>query len=418
MAPRNTVEKTSYPFPVRVANAAIGVAECLRIPMPEISVEAFMRDSSKVTGLSDFGDERFLEGMRHLMDNVDTLGFTPLSRQVLRGTFMQGLKNRLQYQDIVARNPEILDIAVDRPVFVLGFPRTGTTVLQNLLALDDNRRGLQFWELFTPVTQHDDPVVDRQIRDRNAAFTLKVAHFLAPEQREVHDIREDTLEECWYLFWNSMRVLNWDIQTGLHSYGQWLLNECDMAAAYAEYKGWLQVLLHQRPANGLVLKCPEHLWFIDSLLETFPDACIVWTHRDPVASVASYCSMMSLTRRVIHGRFVPEEMGPYITDRFWEGVSRAMAARDAFGDDSRFIDVDFKDVVDDPVGTVQNICQHFDLEQSDDLPARINGWLNSGREDGRGKHVYSAERFNVDPKRVYDKFAPYIDRFDIDLHHT
>ncbi|MCB9663850.1 MAG: sulfotransferase [Alphaproteobacteria bacterium] len=409
-----TVEQTTYSPLLRVLNAACGVAERLDLPFTHVGEEVFLDLARRQTGLSDFGDPGFLEGMRHLLDNVEELGMTPLARQVLRGTFLQGLRNRLRYQEHVRKHPDVLTQRVDRPIFVLGFPRSGTTLIQNLLALHDRRRGIPFWELYTPVPTSADPVRDERERRRAAARTISVAHLVAPEQREVHDIRVDTLEECWYLFWNSMQVLNWDIQTGLHSYGRWLLDH-DMTGAYREYKGWLQLFQHRDPVDNLVLKCPEHLWFIDDLLTVFPDACIIWTHRDPVDSVASYCSMMSLTRRLIYGAFEPKAMGPYVGDRFLDGVQRAMAARDAWGDERTFFDVGFHELVRDPEDVLRRACTHFDLPWCEDYPARIAAWQDSDREDKRGRHRYTTEAFGVRAETVHEQFAPYIRRFDIEL---
>lgn len=409
-----TVEQTDYAFPLNIANVALGAAVRMGLfRHAPLEVDWFLERARRNTGLDDFGDMRFTEGMEVLFDNIQRTDFSPLAREVLKGTHMQGLTNRLHLQEHLRRHPGVLDTKIERPVFVLGFPRTGTTLLQNLLSLDPQRRGLFFWELYTSAPLHDDPARDEAARRRIAKTTLMFANLFAPEMREVHDIRVDTYEECWYLFWNSMRVLNWDIQTGFHEYGKWLMSDADMVQAYEEYRTWLQLSVSRMPVDHLVLKCPEHLWFIDDLLEVFPDACIVWTHRDPVASVASYCSLMSLTRRTIFGKFVPTDMGPYVTDRFHEGVTRAMEARDRWGNEATFYDVDFDDLVADPTGVVRGISDHFGLNWSDDMPDLIAAYEDSDREDKRGRHRYSPEAFGVDPDHVHELFQPYVDRFGI-----
>lgn len=419
MAKRLTVQSTQYPWPIRIADCGLRAATSVGLGPGPVTAEGLMAEAMKSSGLSDFGDDSYREGMDRVLDNIDTLGFSQVSRQITRATYAKALGNRLQYQNLIATTPEILHIPVERPIFVLGFPRTGTTLLQNLLALHPQRRGLEFWELISPYPRHANPKVDERTRRRIATAALTMAYAVAPEMKQVHDVRIDTLEECWYLFVNSFKVLNWDLQTGLESYGEWLLST-DMTSAYQDYRGWLQALLHQRPADNLVLKCPEHLWFIDALLKVFPDACIVWTHRDPVASVASYGSLMALTRRMVYGHFEPAAMGPYLTQRFHEGVSRAMEARAAWGNEQTFYDVNFSTLVKDPIAVVKDICTHFDLGWSPDYPAMIKAWQDSDREDKRGQHVYSAKAFNVDPVDVHARFADYIERFQIPIRkdHT
>lgn len=407
-----TVTRRTYAWPLVVADRVVAGLRSLGVDLGTLDEARLYADVERATGLHDFGDPAFREGMRQVLENADRLGFTPLARVVTRNLYKKALVNRLLLQRYVQQHPEVLDIPVERPIFVLGFPRTGTTTVQNLLCLHDDRRGLPFWELITPIPRVRHRGLDEAIRKAIARAILGIAFVVAPEQREVHDIRYDTLEECWYLFCNTFRVLNWDIQTGLETYGEWLFST-DMRPAYAEYRTWLQVMLHRRPARQLVVKCPEHLWFTDALLDVFPDACIVWTHRDPVSSVASYASMMALTRRLIYGGFEPLEMGPYITRRFAEGVERAMAVREQPARDARFHDVAFTDLVEDPGGVLRRIADHFDLDWPADHDARVRDWLASDRDDKAGSHVYSAEAFGVRPDEVYARFGAYIDRFRI-----
>jgi hypothetical protein len=425
VARRLTVEHTTYPPLIRAANTAITCAGKLGLYTPDVTLEGMVEKAKRLAGWDDVWETPGAwEGMRHVIDNVDALGFTPFSRQIMHETFVKGLTNRALLRKHLASNPHILQIPVERPIFVLGFPRTGTTTLQNLLALHPERRGLPFWQLYSPIPLDEDWRRDVRRRQSIAKRTLAVGYAVAPEMGAVHEIRHDSLEEDWYLFWNTFRVLNWDIQTGFREYGRWLL-DLDMQPSYEEVKQYLQVILDRR-ADGsprpegvgprqLVLKCPEHLWFVDALLATFPDACIIWTHRDPVSCVASYCSLMSLTRRLIYGRFVPKEMGPYITERFHEGVTRAMEARDRWGDERSFFDVDFTELNRDPVGVMKRACEHFDLAWDDAYPQWIADWTASDREDKRGSHVYSAEAFGVDRGHVHELYRDYIERFSIPI---
>ncbi len=407
-----TVRDEEYRWSIKALDAAARLAERAGLPLGRCEADSILRAARRSTGHDDWGDEHFIEPLRLLCRVVrDNRDFTALARVIMRQTFIRAVSNRLEFQAFVKRHPDVLDTPVERPIFVLGFPRTGTTALQNLLCLDPGRRGLRFWELVTPVPWSDDPEDDERRRIRNAQRMLRAAYLIAPEQREVHYIDTNTYEECWPLFGNAFRVLNYDLQSGITAYGDWLLEQ-DMTTAYREYRQYLQLATWRNPADHLVLKCPEHLWFIDALLEVFPDACIVWTHRDPVPAIASYCSLISMQWRTLYGGFDPRVLGRHIVHRFHQGTERALAAR-ARAHPDRFFDVNFTDFVNDQAGTVRAICRHFDLPFREGMDAAIATWLDNDRADHRGAHKYSAARYGIDPAEVHARYAEYIATFQV-----
>ncbi len=357
------------------------------------------------------GDERFLVPMQKLMDQVEDFDrYTPLARGFIRGVCVRAVVHRLEIEQWFKDHPEADDIPIERPVFVLGFPRTGTTVLQNLLEQAPHRRALQFWETTSPVPLHEDLERDRAARIRRSDTDLKWAYRVVPEMAEIHEVTSTTAEECWPLLSNTFAVVNYDICHGLKPYGEWLMGY-DMEWAYREYRRMLKMLLWRIPARQLVLKCPEHLWELEPLLKVFPDACIVWTHREPFDCVASYSSMISLSRRTLQGRIDPPQIGAHIADRFHRGVTRAMAARDAYGDESMFFDVDFKTLVQDRAGMVGKLEQHFGLEPTD--PTLLQRWLDQKRSDGRGKHRYDAAMWGLEEDAINAQFSDYMSRFGL-----
>jgi len=366
----------------------------------------------KTRPLTNFGDDHFMAALNQLMTSLDRAEWTVIGRWLVRGLARRALQHRLQIEAWFERNPDALDLPIERPIFVLGFPRTGTTLLQNLLSCAPQRRSLQFWELANPAPVHPDLETDRRRRSRQIKIDLAGAYAVVPELPKLHYATPSSPEECWSLFANSLSVLNFDLSHGLHDFGDWLLEQ-DMEWAYREYRRQLQMLVHRLPAEQLVLKCPEHLWFVDDLLKVFPDACIVMTHREPTDCIASYCSMVSLNRRTMAGRIDPVPLGRHITKRFRQGVERAMAARTAHGDESRFLDVDFYDLVGDPAATVHRIEEHFGLKQTEG--ALLQDWLDTKRHDSRGAHKYSAALYGLKPAEVHREFAPYIERFGVRL---
>ncbi len=412
-----TVQKSEYRRTLKVADTLLGGLHSLGAPFGRLESQSLLDAAQRQAGLQDFGDPFFREPMDMLMSTMDNKPLTNVGRLLTRSTMVKALSNRLQIEEYIRRHPEVEDIKIEKPLFILGFPRTGTTLLQNLLGQDMGERALQFWELQNPVPTDPDPHTDRRKRIRTAALTLKLAYFVAPEMRAIHEISATTLEECWPLFSNSFSVMNYDLQSMFVEYGKWLL-EYDMRGAYRYYKRTLQVMAHAQPTRHFVLKCPEHLWFLDALLDVFPDANIVWTHRDPVASIASYCSLISLGQRMLYGSLDKKRLGDHITDRFHTGVQRAMAARDRRGGDQTFFDVDFKSLVRDPARVVRNIKAWSGRDHDGASEARVQRWLTSERGDKRGAHKYSADVYGIDGADVHARYQPYIDRFAIPVRRV
>ena len=406
-----TVSREGHGWFEMLLNFGAWVARLLRLPFANLDSTAIRRQAARLAGSEEIGNPACLERMEKVLSEVRENDATSLSYVYFNSLMKRCLSLRARQQVHFAAHPEIRDIPLHRPVFVLGFPRTGTTIMQNLLAQEPGRRTLKFWELTRPVPTHEDFEIDRRKRVRAAASDLSIVYRCAPEMAEMHAVSPTTSEECWPLFSMSFSALNMDISSGLRRYGDWLLEQ-DMSWPYREYRERLQMLLHRQPAEQLVLKCPEHLWFLDSLLEAFPDACIVWTHREPTACIASYCSMVSLNLRTVFGGYDGPEVGAHIAKRFHQGVSRAMAVRDRVGNE-RFFDADFRELVSDPMGMVERINSHFGLNSSVEGRAAMEAYLKTERKDARGKHRYDAARYGLEPSEIATMFSDYIDRFGL-----
>lgn len=408
-----TVSRTEYGTVERVLDLA---ATCLiktGLPVGDLSAPSILSAAKKKTGLDDWGSEDFIPRLEILSKFAEGSNITSLAHVFARQTFIQAVSNRLKTADYLKRHPEITQYPIQKPIFIVGFPRTGTTLLQNLLSLEDGHRSLKFWELTAPAPVSEDRDTDRRIRMRTADRILKLAYLLSPEMADVHEIRIDTAEECWPLFANTFAVMNYDLSSGFRAYGDWLLEQ-DMLGPYQEFRVQLQLLAAQDPTQHFVLKCPEHLWFLDSLLNVFPDACIVWTHRDPVASIASYCSLISLNRRTFYGSYNPADLGRHITERFLQGINRASAVA-ATERSERFFHVNFDSLVQDPTAVVKQICGKFGYAYAEHMDSSIDQWQNNSRKDKRGKHKYSADRYGLDAKEIRTRYADYISEHNISI---
>ena len=406
-----TVQQVRYRPLVRAVDRLLALV--MRTGLLRLDQDKVLAAAKRNTRLSDWGDEGFLARLERLIDTANSQNLTAIGRLSARGAFIKAVENRLRMEAHLKAHPEVEAVSIERPIFILGFPRTGTTLLQNLLGLTAGQRSLEMWELTNPVPRHPDPKRDIRIRKTEIDRILKLAYILAPEQEHIHAIKVDTNEECWPLFFNDFAVLNYDLTGHFSAFGDYLLTT-DLTPAYRGYKRYLQLLATQQPTDRFLLKCPEHLWFLDALTAVFPDACIVWTHRDPLASTASYSSLASLNYRMLYGEIHHKRIGAHTVDRFAQGVSRAMQARERLGEE-RFFDVNFKDLVADPVAMVHRIRDHFGMPNPPSSERAMEEFLAAKRSDARGKHVYSPEQWGLDATTVRDRFSAYIERFNIDL---
>lgn len=343
------------------------------------------------------------------MASAEQQGISPLGKVFSRAVLVEALSNQLGVKQMHRDSPELSKVSIDRPVFVLGFPRSGTTLLHNCLARVQGCQALKYWQLSNPVPVHTDATVDERKRRKNASTLLGMAKMLMPEQAQMKHISVDTYEECWPLFTNTLKVLNFDLANGMFDYGDWLLEQ-EMTSAYQFYKQELQIL--GTVGGRLVLKCPEHMWFLDALLEVFPDASIVWLHRDPVRCVASYASMSSLTWRLLYGRVDPTRLGAHILRRFHQGVERAQMVRNRLGGDN-FYDQSFLDLVADPVAAVEKIGAWCGLDISSEGLGAVTDYVRDQSATESPHHIYSADRFGLNASKVRERFSGYIDQYDI-----
>lgn len=406
------VRDSSYGLPMRILNALIRGLQPLGITPKKLDVNSIVRKAQRRTGLKNAGSGMHERGMDELVKAINLAPVTDFGKFSSTGFGVDALSNRLRLVEYMKKHPEVADVKIERPVFIIGFPRTGTTLLQNLMHLSPDRRALPFWELTNPIPVHPDAESDVKKRQRHTKMRLAVANFVVPEMKFIHEVRYDSLEECWSLFIPQFTVPNWDMTGRWPGYGEWMLQN-DMVASYQEYKKFLQVMVSRLPDKKLILKCPDHMWHLDALLEVFPDACIVWTHRDPSRSIPSYCSLASLNWRLLYGEFDPKELGPYIEERFIQGIERGLAVRERVGED-RFLDINFKSLLERPIEAVNKITSHFGLTPVDE--SLMQEYLLTDRPDNRGKHSYSADHYGLDTEAIKKHYKEYIERFNISLN--
>jgi hypothetical protein len=377
-----------------------------------LTEEDLFARAREATGLSDFGDDGFREGLRVLLAMYTTTArLTPQGRKSTRRRLVELLSNRLRVAEAFRKHPEIRERRVTRPVYLTGLPRTGTSALFNLLGVDPASRPLLFWE-----GRHPDPLYppvrpgEPDPRFVALAAALERGRAKNPDFAKIHFVRADGPEECVELLAHTLSSVMMGIEPLMEPYASWFQAQ-DLRPQYAYYRDLLKLVDWQRPGERWLLKSPCHLWALDAIASMFPDACIIQTHRNPLQMIASYCSMMDALMAV-REPFDPKELGPAVLEYLSRSVERAMAARDR-SDPKRFVDVSYRGFLDDPMGTVERIYGAFDLALSGDTADAMRRHLRESVQNKHGAHEYTLEHYGLTKEQVVRRLAGYIERFGV-----
>jgi len=364
------------------------------------------------TGLDDFGDPSFREPLRRLLESLESEArLNALGKMATRYDVLRLLINRLRMEKDRKENPGIAGEAVRRPVIITGLPRTGTTLLHALLALDPAARAPLTWETVfpSPPPERETYRVDRRIDivgGRIRWFKLLVKGF-----DRIHPVGATLPEECLVIFGHSFRSYQFETTHRVPSYLDWLESE-DLRPAYAEHRRFLQHLQWRCPGERWVLKAPAHLFDLGALFSTYPDARVVMTHRDPVEVAASNASLTATLRGAFSDAVDPREVGPESSRRWAGAMERALRFRDGGrAPAGSFLDLYYDDLVADPAGTVRKVYAAFDLPFPEGMERAIGDHLRKNPKDRHGRHLYTLEQFGLSREGEMRRYAAYRERF-------
>ncbi len=312
------------------------------------------------------------------------------------------LVNRLKIQSQLEQRPDWRAVPIDRPLFIIGYPRTGTTLLQNLLSLDTHSRTLKMYEALCPVPPESPGDPRRDPRINLAKKFIKMTHYISPQVPIIHSLNPKGPDECLKLLENTFTSPHFLLYFHAPSYWQWLTHEApeSFANVYAYHRRQLQLLSEGKVGVRWVLKAPVHLFFLDALLKAYPDASIVFMHRNPQTAIASFCSLLAVSRAIASDRINLREIGEFATNLYEISYERATRAREAAGNPGQFYDIDYQDLVNDPLGTVRGIYEHFGYTHDPGLEQSIKDWLKHNPQHKHGVHRYSMEKFGLDAQRL------------------
>lgn len=408
-----------FPAEVREMLAAVKpVADAI-----ELTPEFLTAQATAETGLDDFGADGFREPLGVLLAALDQQAERSAMGRVSAHAMTLGmLRNRLLVEDLVRAHPEILDVEIDRPIFIVGQPRTGTTHLHNLVAADPAMRSLPYWESLEPVLpEHERDAVANGASDprrERTAGGLQMLDVALPHFKRMHEMTVDHVHEEIQLLALDCSTMLYETMGVLPSWKAWYVAH-DQTPHYQYLKKVLQVLQWSRPdaGNRWVLKSPQHVEQFVPLMRVFPDATVVATHRDPVSVVASTATMISYTARLSHDVVDPRAIGAYWSQRVQEMQNAGMRDHSQLPSD-RTIDVRFHEFMADDVAMVERIYSVADQPFTPSVRAAMEAFMV---EHPRGRHggvLYDLEGdFGVEPGPIRAAMRAYTDRFDVELEH-
>lgn len=376
-----------------------------------LDVDTLLATARQQTGLADLGDDSILDGLQRLVAALNSEArLSERGQGAMSGLLVRNLANRLRVEHYLAGHPELLERPIDRPMFVFGLPRTGTTLLINLLNADPSRRCFLRWEALdsVPPPKPGQRKTDARYVTEQARLEMSVKY--APHIAAMHYEDADSPTECQFAMAPSFCAQLYDSNAHIPSYHEWFMGTSYLPA-FRYHKRLLQ-LLQAEVTGRWTLKNPWHPLFLDDLTTIYPDAQLVMTHRDPAEVVGSACSLVKHVRRMFSDAVDPHQVADMLLDTFDQMIARSEAFRAKHGRDS-IHDVQYAALMRDPIGTMRQLYRHFDEALSPAAEAAMRAHLADNPQGKHGKHAYSLEEYGLTKQQVREHFRNYCERFEL-----
>jgi hypothetical protein len=377
-----------------------------------MQVDELITAARETTGLSNLGDDSIRDALNRLVDALNSEArLNERGEQSVRGNLVATLSNRLRIEDYLASHPELLERPVEKPLFVFGLPRTGTTLVINLLSVDPARRCFLRWEAFDSVPPPKVSELHAGPRYEACQAQTELSLQYAPHIAAIHYEDADSPTECQFSMTPSFVAQYYDSMYDIPSYHHWFLHEADYLPAFRFHKRFLQ-LLQSETGGRWTLKNPWHPLYLDQLTTVYPDAQLVMTHRDPVEVVGSACSLVKAIRPMFSDEVDFHTIGRNLLETFDVMIERTLAYKDKHGWDSIY-DMQYPDVMRDPVEEIRKVYRHFDEPFTAEAEAAMNHYMQANPKGKHGHHTYSLEDYGLTTEQVRERYADYCERFSI-----
>lgn len=395
--------------PFKVINGIGKFLNGVGLEWPKLDPDRLLDSARKKSGL-DYQDDFMEEALRVFINSIRNEGkingFARLAGWNLQERMLVG---RFQVEDHLKKNPQIAEEKIEAPAFIIGLPRTGTTILHNLLHTDPATRSPLSWECLYPypVPNKDNYEVDERIQVCDKEFEQLFK--LVPNFKKMHIMTASTPQECIGIHALDFQSYQPMAQYNIPTYLDWY-NNSDFYHQFEFHKRMLQYLQSDGVRGRWLLKSPVHLPHIDQLFATYPDAAVITTHRHPVKIVASVSSLMHSVRTLYSDQADARATGQEILKMWSEYLNGFVEQREKHSDKAnQFVEIYFEDFIKDPVGCAQDVYAHHGWEFTQDVRSRMEKFMADNPKDKHGKHHYSLEEFGLSESEVKKEFSDYID---------
>lgn len=370
------------------------------------TVEDLHASAVKACGLEDFGsdDDNYREALAVLLESYQRdADLTEFGSKMQRFFVRNALVARLVSGAAFTQYPQHVDVPIERPIFVTGLPRTGTTAVHRLLAADPRHQGLELW-----LAEFPQPRPPRETWSQNPVFQqldaqFSKAHAENPDYTGLHYMTADEVEECWQLLRQSLHSVSYETLAHLPTYSQWLSRQ-DWTKPYRRHRKNLQLIGLNDVGKRWVLKNPSHLFALDALFATYPDALVIQCHRPAETIMASMCSLAQHTTEGWSNSFVGSVIGEDSLETWSRGL-RLFNAERAKHDSAQFYDLDYFALIKDPIGAVEDIYRAFGIDFTAEARAAMARTHEESRQGPRApKHTYSLADYGLTEEQVKEQF--------------
>ncbi|MCB1706180.1 MAG: sulfotransferase [Halioglobus sp.] len=404
----------SLPLPVRLLNLAGRGANALGLQPVDLSVDKLLQTAMANTGLSDFGEDDFRQPLALLLDSLEKeADLSLLGRIIARGDLVRTLENRLGFVAIFKQHPEIAEQGIERPIFVVGPPRSGTTIFHDLLVMDPDNRVPLTWETARPLPPPETATYKSDPRIALAQADLDQVDKLLPDFKKMHPMGAERAQECVTMTSHDFTSMIYLVQFFVPTYDRWVI-ECDMRSALKWHRRFLQVLQWKAPGKRWALKSPQHLWHLQQIHREYPDALFVQTHRDPVKIVISTSNLAAHLQGMASDHTDVAKVTRYYAHALARGYNNTVAYRKSgLLPEDQVVDLYFRDFMADQVGTVRRAYEHFGLTLPDSAAAAMQAFLDDNPADKHGRHIYSLANTGMEEQELRALFTEYETYFNV-----
>ncbi len=382
--------------------------------MGNVSSAAVIAAAEESSGLSDFGGDGWREALDILTDALSAEAtLTEFGEVVAQADLVGSLTRRLQVVEHRRTYPEIAGLPIERPIFIVGQVRTGTTILFELLAQDPAARAPLTWEVDAPCPPPEAATYDTDPRIEDSRQIQEMMTSIIPDFKSMHPIGPLLAQECVRITGMDCKSFIFPTMYRIPSYAQWLLG-ADMTSAYQWHRGFLQHLQSRIPVNRWVLKSPGHIWALDAMMKQYPDALVIQTHRDPLRTIASVSSLARTLRTFASDGSpigpIASEWAEYVID----GIDRSVDARESgIVPASQVVDVQYRSFAADPITTIAAAYDRLGLAFTADAETKMRHYLAAQPPHEHGGHHYTFADTGLDEKALRERTARYQEYFAV-----